>query len=188
MCVSYENVAGAIAGAGVAGAATAKTSLPSSEITGAQPGEHTDGVGALPGRFTETGVAKLPDERAGTNTATLPSQEPTGAHTGEHTDGVGALPGKFNESGVARLPDERGTNTATLPSQESSGIQSGESTAGVGALPGDATEEGVARLPDERADGTESKLKPRLGLATEREPHLRGASGPSFFYPILWQY
>ncbi|EPQ54573.1 hypothetical protein GLOTRDRAFT_129923 [Gloeophyllum trabeum ATCC 11539] len=38
-------------------------SLPSTEVNGARPSEHVDGVGALPGRIGEAGVAKLPDER-----------------------------------------------------------------------------------------------------------------------------
>jgi len=38
--------------------------LPPTEVNGARPSEHVDGVGALPGRVTEAGVAKLPDERA----------------------------------------------------------------------------------------------------------------------------
>lgn len=42
----------------------AHTSLPSSELKGAQPSEHTGGVGALPGTISESSVALLPDERA----------------------------------------------------------------------------------------------------------------------------
>lgn len=38
-------------------------SLPSSELRGAQPAEHTGGVGALPGNLSETSVVLLPDER-----------------------------------------------------------------------------------------------------------------------------
>ncbi|EPQ55529.1 hypothetical protein GLOTRDRAFT_138431 [Gloeophyllum trabeum ATCC 11539] len=40
-----------------------ETSLPSTEITGARPSEHSGGVGALPGTINETGVAKVLDER-----------------------------------------------------------------------------------------------------------------------------
>ncbi|KAG8717671.1 hypothetical protein FRC08_006991 [Ceratobasidium sp. 394] len=80
-----------------------KASMPSSEKTGAAPGEHVGGVGALPGNASEEGVARLPAERT-----SMPSQEYEGAYPGEKTGGgVGALPGKFNESGVALLPDER---------------------------------------------------------------------------------
>ncbi len=41
-----------------------KTSLPSNEPAGARPGERSSGVGALPGKSTETGVAVLPDEKS----------------------------------------------------------------------------------------------------------------------------
>lgn len=37
-------------------------SLPSTELKGAQPSEHTGGVGALPGNLSESSVALLPDE------------------------------------------------------------------------------------------------------------------------------
>ncbi|KAG1763950.1 hypothetical protein EDD22DRAFT_776577 [Suillus occidentalis] len=40
------------------------TSLPSSELKGAQPREHVGGVGSLPGTISESSVALLPDERA----------------------------------------------------------------------------------------------------------------------------
>ncbi|KAG1750545.1 uncharacterized protein EDB91DRAFT_1045900 [Suillus paluster] len=40
------------------------TSLPSSELKGAQPCEHVGGVGSLPGTISESSVALLPDERA----------------------------------------------------------------------------------------------------------------------------
>ncbi|KAF8836540.1 hypothetical protein BDN67DRAFT_974039 [Paxillus ammoniavirescens] len=39
------------------------TSLPSTELKGAQPSEHTGGVGSLPGSISESSVALLPDER-----------------------------------------------------------------------------------------------------------------------------
>jgi hypothetical protein len=41
-----------------------KTSLPSQELRGALPHEHTGGVGSLPGASTEKSVALLPDEQA----------------------------------------------------------------------------------------------------------------------------
>ncbi|TFK52473.1 hypothetical protein OE88DRAFT_1657760 [Heliocybe sulcata] len=44
--------------------ASGGVSLPSTEVNGARPSEHVDGVGALPGRVNEAGVAKLLDERA----------------------------------------------------------------------------------------------------------------------------
>ncbi|KAF9241297.1 hypothetical protein BU15DRAFT_31056, partial [Melanogaster broomeanus] len=38
-------------------------SMPSTELTGAQPSEHSGGVGALPGNISETSLAVLPAER-----------------------------------------------------------------------------------------------------------------------------
>lgn len=76
--------------------------MPSSETSGAKPGEHVGGVGALPGDLKEEGVARLPAERT-----SVPSREYEGAVPGEKSGGVGALPGSLNESGVALLPDER---------------------------------------------------------------------------------
>jgi hypothetical protein len=43
--------------------ASGKTSLPSQEQNGAQPGEETAGAGALPGKLSESGVAVLPEEK-----------------------------------------------------------------------------------------------------------------------------
>lgn len=37
--------------------------MPSTELKGARPLEHTGGVGALPGNLSESSVALLPDER-----------------------------------------------------------------------------------------------------------------------------
>ncbi|KIR62384.1 hypothetical protein I314_03323, partial [Cryptococcus bacillisporus CA1873] len=73
-------------------AAVPRVSHPTEELVGAQPGEHSDGVGALPGTVNETGVAILPDERNGTHFS-LPSHELIGALNREHSSGVGALPG-----------------------------------------------------------------------------------------------
>ncbi|KAG8707960.1 hypothetical protein FRC11_006938 [Ceratobasidium sp. 423] len=91
-------------------------SMPSSETSGAKPGEHVGGVGALPGSNKEEGVARLPAERM-----SLPSQEYEGAQPGEKSGGVGSLPGHLSESSVALLPDERGTQgTQMKESVESS--------------------------------------------------------------------
>jgi hypothetical protein len=113
----------------VSGRATTKYSLPSEEENGQKPFEHTEGVGALPGRKNEPGVATLPDENlrgatfatsAGVGThrqtfdpVSMPSQDDTFnderhmIHGREHTGGVGRLPGRSDEEGVAVLPDER---------------------------------------------------------------------------------
>ena len=38
--------------------------MPSKEVEGAKPGDFSTGVGALPGKSTEAGVAVLPDEKS----------------------------------------------------------------------------------------------------------------------------
>ncbi|CAE6412649.1 unnamed protein product [Rhizoctonia solani] len=81
-------------------------SMPSSETSGAKPGEHVGGVGALPGDNKEEGVARLPAERM-----SVPSREHEGAYPGEKSGGVGALPGHLSESSIAVLPEERATQT-----------------------------------------------------------------------------
>ncbi|KAF8673956.1 hypothetical protein RHS04_07339 [Rhizoctonia solani] len=88
----------------IANNAKIDASMPSSESSGAKPGEHVGGVGALPGDNKEEGIARLPAERM-----SVPSREHEGTFPGEKSGGVGALPGSLNESGVALLPDERGT-------------------------------------------------------------------------------
>ncbi|WWD19494.1 hypothetical protein CI109_103955 [Kwoniella shandongensis] len=83
-------------------------SFPSQESTGAQPGEHTSGAGALPGPSTETGVAILPDEKLPQRK--LPSEENQGVLPGETSGGVGALLGKHGETGDAVSPNESASN------------------------------------------------------------------------------
>lgn len=51
---------------------TVRESMPSNEPAGALPGEHSSGVGALPGTSAETGVAILPDERGESALITRP--------------------------------------------------------------------------------------------------------------------
>ncbi|CAE6537093.1 unnamed protein product [Rhizoctonia solani] len=89
---------------GLADNAKIDASMPSSETSGAKPGERVGGVGALPGSNKEEGIARLPAERV-----SLPSQEYEGAHPGDKSGGVGPLPGHLSESNVALLPEERGT-------------------------------------------------------------------------------
>ncbi|CCO31445.1 hypothetical protein RSOLAG1IB_01763 [Rhizoctonia solani AG-1 IB] len=88
----------------IANNAKIEASMPSTETSGAKPGERVGGVGSLPGDNKEEGVARLPAERT-----SVPSREHEGNYPGEKSGGVGALPGALNESGVALLPDERGT-------------------------------------------------------------------------------
>ncbi|RDX52680.1 hypothetical protein OH76DRAFT_1480304 [Lentinus brumalis] len=104
-------------------AVTAST-LPAHEPFGAQPGDHSLGVGSLPGTQSETNVALLPEEsahpqydsgaidtRAQVNLK--PSEESKGNEASfgaaRHVAGVGALVGDRSEEGVARLPDEQRT-------------------------------------------------------------------------------
>jgi hypothetical protein len=55
---------------GALGASTDGTFLPTEDTTGTQPNEHVDGVGALPGSNSESGVAQLPLERHAENSVT----------------------------------------------------------------------------------------------------------------------
>jgi len=59
------------------------------EKQGQQPGEHTDGVGSLPGAKDEQGVAVLPQERA---TKTTEMVRP------EHHEEPGDIPGEMKKS------------------------------------------------------------------------------------------
>lgn len=70
------------AGDPAAEAVTGTVSLPSQEARGAQPHEHHEGVGSLPGSTCETSVAKLPDERGGAASA-----ERSGAAAGSGSQG-----------------------------------------------------------------------------------------------------
>lgn len=68
--------------------------MPSTETQGQQPGEHTGGVGSLPGSKHEQGVAALPEERATkveTNRQERPEEqgEPSGKPKGADAMGVG---------------------------------------------------------------------------------------------------
>jgi hypothetical protein len=47
----------------ISGPVTSATSYPSDEVVGAKPGDHSGGVGALPGTINEAGVAIPPDVR-----------------------------------------------------------------------------------------------------------------------------
>ncbi|CDO77115.1 hypothetical protein BN946_scf184592.g11 [Trametes cinnabarina] len=156
-------------------AVTAST-VPSRELFGAQPGDHSSGAGALPGFVDEPHVARLPEESAhpqynsgevdaAAQVSLKPSEETTGNEVavGEmrHVGGAGALVGGRDESSVALLPDERAGKTAssviggasrTVPSQEPQGNEAPgahKHVGGVGALVGSREEQGVAVLPDE---------------------------------------
>ncbi|EIW75040.1 hypothetical protein CONPUDRAFT_93740 [Coniophora puteana RWD-64-598 SS2] len=85
-----------------------RTSLPSTELEGAQPSDHLSaGVGALPGSIKEHNVAVLPEERRIKDGPKVPI-------------GIGSLPGSRDESSVALLPDERAAGQAREPTTEAS--------------------------------------------------------------------
>ncbi|RPD72688.1 hypothetical protein L226DRAFT_511379 [Lentinus tigrinus ALCF2SS1-7] len=168
----------AVPGAHSHSTAITASTLPAHEPFGAQPGDHSSGVGALPGNQSEASVALLPEESAhpqydsgpiGTSgqVALKPSEEATGNESSlgqaRNVAGVGALVGGRNEEGVARLPEERSTtgsgiSSTVKPTQEEKGNEAATGqdrhVGGVGALVGDKNEEGVARLPDERSQGS----------------------------------
>lgn len=89
---------------------TSRTSKPSFEVVGAEANEHSDGIGALPGRGSEASVAKLPDEKLDD---VYPTRETGGNEPFQTVGGVGALPGGPSESGVAVLPDEQESQNAS---------------------------------------------------------------------------
>jgi len=153
-------------------AVTARTSLPSYDVTGQAPGTHQDGVGALPGTFRETGVAVLPDEGgkpAGATNATNPA---TGTLARDYNGGAG----------LSRPSEEEGNESVGLGERRVGKDVSG----GVGALVGGKTEEGVAVLPDERGDAnvgsgvTEGGKGDKLGemdQAEREERHEKAGTG-----------
>ena len=102
--------------------AVTSSTLPSHEPTGAHPGDHSMGAGALPGNQSEPHVARLPEESihpqydsgnvdTAAQVSMKPSEELHGneAATGDvrHVGGVGALVGDQSEVSVAKLPEER---------------------------------------------------------------------------------
>jgi hypothetical protein len=136
------------------------TSLPSTELKGAIPGEHVGGVGALPGSLNQSSVALLPEERNPTTTSSaltgnlLSAQHAadTRAAQSAHALSYETAAGTAGLAGLAaRQPLEK-----SLPSTEKEGVASREHVGGVGPLPGKVDESGVAVLPDERgASSTE---------------------------------
>ncbi|KAI0653243.1 hypothetical protein C8Q70DRAFT_1059482 [Cubamyces menziesii] len=172
---------------GLHSTAVTSSAVPSRELFGAQPGDHSSGAGALPGFQDEPHVARLPEESAhpqydsgpmdtAGQLSLLPSEETTGNESAvgdaRHAGGVGALIGGRDESSVALSPDERarlmasgatGTASRTLPSQEPKGNEADEApkhVSGVGALVGGREEQGAAILPDEKT------LKTGTGTST----------------------
>ncbi|WWC91545.1 uncharacterized protein L201_006491 [Kwoniella dendrophila CBS 6074] len=115
-------------------------SLPSDEVAGALPGEHTSGVGALPGSSNETGVAVLPDEKKAP--APVPSHQNQGVLPGENSGafgdysiGLGSRQG-FNPSSSVAGPS--GTSNISEPSASIDKISPSASTSAVVPEPSDA--------------------------------------------------
>ncbi|KAI0351142.1 hypothetical protein OH77DRAFT_1430175 [Trametes cingulata] len=172
-----ETVKQALPGATTHSTAVTASTVPSRELFGAQPGDHSSGAGALPGFQDEPHVARLPEESAhpqydsgpmdtAGQISLKPSEELTGNESAvgdaRHVGGVGALVGGRDESSVALAPDERaGANAAgviggasrTVPSQEPQGNEAPgapKHVGGVGALVGGRDEQGATVLPEER--------------------------------------
>lgn len=67
--------------------------MPSTETQGQQPGEHTSGVGSLPGSKDEQGVAILPEERATKTTESVrpDHREEQPGHPADITKDTGSM-------------------------------------------------------------------------------------------------
>lgn len=167
---------GAGAGSAVGGAAPSTSapasaptaaSLPTDELVGQKPGEHTEGVGKLPGAANETGVAVLPDEKAAVGGATDKSRD-VGAVTrvGESSSGLPAYDGEL-------APPLGVFNEATpLPTQTSTSIPQGV-TAAIPQQPvakaADvvAPETSAATIPTSSSTSTSVSEAPRSSIATD---------------------
>lgn len=127
------------------------TSLPSSEIEGAQPREHVGGAGALPGWYSEAGVTKLPDERnSNGQSSVIPNSTNQSAMTQSSTYPASPYPATASPDTSTALTTRTTAVTArtSLPSQEPVGQQPFTHQDGAGSLPGLKREAGVAALPD----------------------------------------
>jgi len=137
------------------------TSLPSTETSGALPGEKTNGVGSLPGSNDETEVAKLPEKCAlgGTLDSNVPATKYASPHPHHNTS--------------ASLSSTQVQPSDTPPtSREASPPTNREASppGGVGDLPGNQSEVGVAVLPDERnADKSYNQRKAANGHAESQQ-------------------
>jgi hypothetical protein len=88
------------------------TSLPSSELKGAQPCEHVGGVGSLPGTISESSVALLPDERAEKDAQRTVNMKRDDSQTqGDNQTKSGA-----NSSGAAAVAAKPEVSTSLSPS------------------------------------------------------------------------
>ncbi|KAH7920434.1 hypothetical protein BV22DRAFT_803002 [Leucogyrophana mollusca] len=140
-------------GDGVGASAAPSTSLPSKELTGQQPSEHTSGVGSLPGNLSESAVALLPDERTQQNQLSSSAVE-----SNEPTTGANTLPGKSGENGVTVSPKELQGEQA----QAGQGLGQATSAAFAGAAGG-----GLALAA--KSQDTREKHPPQPQVATRKK-------------------
>jgi hypothetical protein len=124
------------------------TSLPSNEMAGAQPGERSDGVGALPGRISEINIAGIPEEGvlasdngAASKTIATHSDQPPPAASGVASSNVPGTGQPTRESGMG-LPAEKKKFPAIKQRMGEPG--------GVGTLSWAGSETSIALLPEER--------------------------------------
>lgn len=105
------------------GAASTSTSLPTDEVAGQKPGEHTEGAGKLPGGVNETGVAVLPDEKKASSSSS------SGAAGVASAIGLGA--GALASSTPTSTTDKsRDVGAVTRVGESSSGLPSYDGPAG----------------------------------------------------------
>ena len=131
-----------------------RISLPSSEKEGTHPGEHSGGVGSLPGSISETSVAKLPDERASERKAASASA----SRSKEITTDTDSEDDPDDAVAVAELPDERASEgeaasaSASRSKEITADTDCGDDPAeAVVAAAAPASSPVVAEVPDERA-------------------------------------
>jgi hypothetical protein len=128
-------------------------SMPSTEAQGQQPGEHTNGIGSLPGTKDEQGVAALPQERA-TKTTEMVRPE----RREEPSDPRGETSKSAGTGGVvagdATDPSKKDTQSRDMPTETPT---SEPKTAG--PEPGQPSSEPENLTRVERSGGTEGSAE-----------------------------
>ncbi|KAG2143702.1 hypothetical protein DEU56DRAFT_792096 [Suillus clintonianus] len=112
------------------------TSLPSSELKGAQPCEHVGGVGSLPGTISESSVALLPDERAEKYAQTPVNLKKDDSQTRGNDQvksaaflaGTAAVAGKPESSNLSKDPSSRAASTQYRTQTESQQLDKSRTT------------------------------------------------------------
>lgn len=111
-------------------------SLPSRDVQGAQPHEHSSGVGALPGTMGEAGVAVLPDEK----------------HSGVNSEGKWSHDTESRRSTVLQAPaqtsDKKISEDQTLADKAKSTVMA---TASVSAVEGAGSSAASQKPKDDHA-------------------------------------